>query len=96
MHVSLAKGCRSGCAAAKSGFFSAAGLVLFFIGMYLLSSLIWTIDVKGNDHLSEEQILQAAKQEGLYPFQWSFRLQMSDVLSKTAWRRSCLAPHGSA
>lgn len=73
--------------------FFAAGLVLFFIGMYLLSSLIWSIDVKGNDKLSEEQILQAAKSEGLYPFQWSFRLEDTSVLSRhlaqklpgTAW-----------
>ncbi|QHW30434.1 sporulation protein YqfD [Paenibacillus rhizovicinus] len=62
--------------------FFAAGLVLFFIGMYLLSSLVWSIDVQGNDKLSEEQILQAAKSEGLYPFQWSFRLQEASDLSK--------------
>ncbi|WP_308638859.1 sporulation protein YqfD [Paenibacillus silvisoli] len=62
--------------------FFAAGLVLFFIGMYLLSSLIWSIDVKGNNALSEEQIMQVAKQEGLYPFQWSFRLDDTAVLSK--------------
>ncbi|SDW88330.1 sporulation protein YqfD [Paenibacillus sp. CF384] len=62
--------------------FFAAGLVLFFVGMYLLSSLVWSIDVKGNDRLSEEQILQVAKQEGLYPFQWSFRLDDASVLSK--------------
>ncbi|WP_219836303.1 sporulation protein YqfD [Paenibacillus sp. R14(2021)] len=73
--------------------FFAAGLVLFFVGMYLLSSLIWSIDVKGNAKLSEEQILQVAKSEGLYPFQWSFRLEDTVVLSKrlaqklpgTAW-----------
>ncbi|SFI61482.1 similar to stage IV sporulation protein [Paenibacillus sp. UNC496MF] len=62
--------------------FFAAGLVLFFVGMYLLSSLVWSIDVQGNDKLSEEQILQAAKAEGLYPFQWSFRLEDSSVLSR--------------
>jgi similar to stage IV sporulation protein len=62
--------------------FFGAGLVLFFAGMYMLSSLIWTIDVKGNVKISEEQIMHAAKQEGLYPFQWSFRLPDTDVLSK--------------
>ncbi|MFC4808232.1 sporulation protein YqfD [Paenibacillus sp. GCM10023250] len=62
--------------------FFAAGLVLFFVGMYLLSSLVWSIDVQGNDKLSDEQILQAAKAEGLYPFQWSFRLEDSSVLSR--------------
>lgn len=32
--------------------------------------------------LTDEQVLQAAKQEGLYPMQWSFRLQNADVISK--------------
>jgi similar to stage IV sporulation protein len=62
--------------------FFGVGLVLFFIGMYLLSSLVWTIEVKGNDKISEEQILQAAKQEGVYPFQWSFRLPDTSSLSR--------------
>ncbi|GGD71417.1 sporulation protein YqfD [Paenibacillus nasutitermitis] len=62
--------------------FFGAGLILFFIGMYLLSSLIWNIDIKGNERLSEEQIMQAARQEGLYPFQWSFRLENPEVLSR--------------
>lgn len=62
--------------------FFAGGLALFFVGMYLLSSLVWTIEVKGNELLSEEQILQVARQEGVYPFQWSFRLEGTEVLSK--------------
>lgn len=62
--------------------FFAAGLVLFFVGMYLLSSLVWSIDVQGNVKLSEEQILQVAKTEGLRPFQWSFKLPDSNELSK--------------
>jgi len=62
--------------------FFGVGLALFFVGMYLLSSLVWSIEVKGNNLLSEEQVLQAAAQEGVYPFQWSFRLSDTDVLSK--------------
>ncbi|MUT66674.1 sporulation protein YqfD [Paenibacillus sp. NEAU-GSW1] len=58
------------------------GIALFFAGVYLLSSLVWTIEVKGNVKLTEEQIFAAAKQEGLFPMQWSFRLQDADVLSK--------------
>ncbi|REK77406.1 sporulation protein YqfD [Paenibacillus paeoniae] len=60
----------------------AGGLVLFFAIIFMLSSLVWSVDVDGNVKLSEEQILQAAKQEGLYPMQWSFRLQDTDVISK--------------
>ncbi|SFF00429.1 similar to stage IV sporulation protein [Paenibacillus catalpae] len=62
--------------------FFAIGIAMFFIGIYLLSSLVWSIEVKGNVKLTEEQILTAAKREGIFPMQWSFRLKDKDVLSK--------------
>ncbi|GIQ65339.1 hypothetical protein PACILC2_39070 [Paenibacillus cisolokensis] len=55
---------------------------MFVAGIYALSSLVWNIDVKGNVDISEEAILKAAEEEGVRPFQWSFRLPDSDVLSK--------------
>ncbi|MFD0958638.1 sporulation protein YqfD [Paenibacillus chungangensis] len=58
------------------------GLMLFFAMIFMLSSLVWSIEVEGNVKLTEDEILQAAKQEGLYHFQWSFRLKDMDVLSK--------------
>lgn len=58
------------------------GIVLFFAMIFTLSSLVWSVEVEGNEKLTTEQILQAAKQEGLYPMQWSFRLQDADILSK--------------
>ncbi|BBH21279.1 sporulation protein YqfD [Paenibacillus baekrokdamisoli] len=82
LHVVSRKGMPFWLVKLEKRLFFGAGLVLFFVGMYLLSSLIWSIDIKGNDRLSEEQILTVAKQEGLYPFQWSFRLADTDVLSK--------------
>jgi similar to stage IV sporulation protein len=62
--------------------FFIAGMVLFVIGMYLLSSLVWSIQIVGNKKLTDEQILKAAAEEGIYPFQWSFRLEDADVISK--------------
>ncbi|MFD0715088.1 sporulation protein YqfD [Paenibacillus sp. GCM10027626] len=62
--------------------FFGVGLILFFIGMYVLSSLVWTVEVTGVESISEEQVLKAAHEEGLYPFQWSFRLADTDMLSK--------------
>jgi sporulation protein YqfD len=62
--------------------FFAIGIAMFFIGIYLLSSLVWSVEVKGNVKLTEEQILAAAKHEGIFPMQWSFRLKDKDVLSK--------------
>jgi len=64
-----------------------AGIVLFFAIIFMLSSLVWSIDVQGNVKLSEDQIRAAAKEEGLYPMQWSFRLADADVLSKKLVRK---------
>jgi similar to stage IV sporulation protein len=71
---------------AKRKFFM-AGLALFWIGLLLMSSLIWDIEVKGNDKLSTDSILKAARQEGLYPFQWSFRLSSQDKLSRALMQK---------
>ncbi|MCM3627276.1 sporulation protein YqfD [Paenibacillus glycanilyticus] len=62
--------------------FFAIGIGLFFIGIYLLSSLVWSVEVKGNVKLTEEQVLKAAKSEGIFPMQWSFRLKDKDQLAK--------------
>ncbi|WP_341278411.1 sporulation protein YqfD [Paenibacillus sp. FSL H8-0537] len=62
--------------------FFIAGIALFFIGIYLLSSLIWSVEVKGNLKLTEEEIIEAARQEGIFPLQWSFRLEDTDIISK--------------
>jgi len=62
--------------------FFIAGLFLFVLGLYMLSSLVWTIDIKGKDRLSEDQVLSAARAEGIYPFQWSFRLNKLSEISK--------------
>jgi similar to stage IV sporulation protein len=71
----------------------AMGMVGFIIGLYLLSSLVWQVRVEGNESISTSDILQTAKQEGIYKLQWKFRLADADVLSKnlqgklpgTAW-----------
>lgn len=59
-----------------------SGFFLFLLGLYLLSSLVWKVDVQGNVRLSEDEILKAARQEGIYVFQWSFRLKNQEELSK--------------
>ncbi|MBB3109002.1 hypothetical protein FHS18_001054 [Paenibacillus phyllosphaerae] len=86
MHVTTRKGMPFWLKRAEKRIFFGVGLVLFFIGMFLLSSLIWTIEVKGNDKISEEHILEVAKQEGLYPFQWSFKLPEISDLQKSMTR----------
>lgn len=62
--------------------FFAAGLLLFGIGLVLLSSMIWTVKIEGNNRIASEDILQAARHEGVYPFQWIWRMDDPDKLSK--------------
>ncbi|MGN7761166.1 sporulation protein YqfD [Paenibacillus sp. 22594] len=62
--------------------FFAAGVLLFGIGLLLLSSMVWTIRIEGNNRIASEDILQAARQEGVYPFQWIWRMDDPDKLSK--------------
>ncbi|MBD2844451.1 sporulation protein YqfD [Paenibacillus sp. IB182496] len=67
--------------------FFAAGLFLFMCGLYVLSSLVWRVEVAGNDKLTEDDILAAARAEGIYEHQWTWRMEEADVLSKNLARR---------
>lgn len=59
------------------------GVALFFSIIFVLSSLVWTVEVEGNERIPKDEIIAAAKAEGLYPLQWSFRLQDTDIISKS-------------
>jgi similar to stage IV sporulation protein len=59
-----------------------AGIVCFFAAIYLLSMLVWRIDVEGNEKIAKSDVLQAAREQGIYRFQWKFRMQDSDMLSR--------------
>ena len=62
--------------------FFAAGLVLFVLGLYLLSSLVWNIQVTGNERITKEEVLAAARKHGMYVMQWKFRLDDPSELSR--------------
>lgn len=70
-----------------------AGIVCFFVSIFVLSSLVWSVDVEGNDKIPRSDIVQAAREQGIYRFQWKFRLPDPDRLSRelqarlpgTAW-----------
>lgn len=62
--------------------FFLGGMVLFVIAMFALSSMVWNVEVKGNVKIPTDVVLAAAKKEGIYPFQWGFRLQSQDKLSR--------------
>ncbi|GGA20469.1 sporulation protein YqfD [Paenibacillus physcomitrellae] len=65
----------------------AAGIVLFVLAIFFMSSLVWDVEVKGNVNIPAEDIKEAAKEEGLFPFQWKFKLPEQDKLSKTLTRK---------
>lgn len=62
--------------------FFVVGGILFLLGLYMLSSLVWSIEVTGNVRTATEEVLKQARQQGIYPFQWTFRLRDPDVVSK--------------
>ncbi|MDR0268982.1 sporulation protein YqfD [Paenibacillus sp.] len=62
--------------------FFAIGIVLFFMMLLILSSLVWNVNVVGNEKLATEDILKAAREEGVRPYQWIFRLKDPDKLSR--------------
>ncbi|MDQ1912934.1 sporulation protein YqfD [Paenibacillus sp. GD4] len=62
--------------------FFAVGVICFLVGIYLLSSLVWQVRVEGNQTISTDQILQAARQEGIYKYQWKRRLPEPEQLSR--------------
>jgi similar to stage IV sporulation protein len=65
----------------------AAGMLIFASVLFLLSTFIWQVRIEGDTLIPEERIFQAAKLEGLYPFQWSLRMQDSSLIaSKLAAR----------
>jgi len=60
----------------------AAGMLAFMALLFVLSQLIWQVNIEGESAIPKERILQAARQEGLYRFQWAPRMPSPDALSK--------------
>ncbi|ADG05529.1 sporulation protein YqfD [Kyrpidia tusciae] len=47
-----------------------AGFGMFVAGLYVLSSLIWTVQVTGTDRVEPEEVLAKAREIGLVPGAW--------------------------
>ncbi|MDT9724421.1 sporulation protein YqfD [Xylanibacillus composti] len=63
------------------------GIVFFILGLYVLSNLVWRVDISGNDRLSKDEIRQAAQEAGVYPLQWKFRLPDPDQIAYALTRK---------
>jgi similar to stage IV sporulation protein len=57
-----------------------AGAVLFLSFLYVLTSVIWSVEVEGNKKLSPETILAAAEASGIHKGAWIARLPDTLVL----------------
>jgi len=69
----------------RAGF--TAGVMLFFIGLYMLSSFVWTVEVQGTHNISTYEIKKAAESVGVKPGAWKLRLKepislQQELLSK--------------
>ncbi|MDN4594801.1 sporulation protein YqfD [Polycladomyces subterraneus] len=73
--------------------FFTAGIVLFLAMLFVMTSIVWRVDVEGNETIPDEQILKLAKQEGVYVGQVKYRLpdtesvqyRLSRHLSGVSW-----------
>lgn len=58
------------------------GVAAFIISIYVLTSLVWQVTVDGNDRIEASEILQAASKQGIHKFQWKFKLDKTEELSR--------------
>lgn len=61
--------------------FLVGGVFMFVIGLYMLSSLVWSVEIVGNDRVSTREVLDVAAEQGIHPLAWKFRLPDLDELS---------------
>lgn len=58
------------------------GIVLFFIGIYFLSSVVWRVDIVGNEKIPTSEIRQVAEQIGIKQGIFKFRLPQVEKIQK--------------
>lgn len=67
--------------------FLIVGMLLFAVVLFLMSSVIWQVKVVGNEKIKTAYILELAKQQGIHPLQWKFKLKNPESLSKGLQRQ---------
>lgn len=63
------------------------GVFLFFILLYGMSMIVWDVQVEGVEKISQETVLQAAEESGIYPRQWKFKMKTPSDLSSELVRK---------
>ncbi|MGZ0052887.1 sporulation protein YqfD [Brevibacillus gelatini] len=60
----------------------AIGAVLFLIGLYMLSSFVWSVEVTGTKYIDPARVIQAAGQIGIKEGAWKVKLKEPLILQK--------------
>ena len=66
----------------KGRMFYTAGIFMFVVGLYILSSFVWSIKVTGNERISTEEIVEFCREEGLYVGQLRFKADNKGLTQK--------------
>jgi len=67
--------------------FWVAGFFLFVLGLYMLSFLVWSVQIIGNERVNTQTVRQIAAEQGIHPWAWKFRLADPDALSAKLMQR---------
>ncbi|MCI8342283.1 MAG: sporulation protein YqfD [Firmicutes bacterium] len=59
-----------------------AGAIIFIGLLYIMSSFIWTVEVKGNDRISKDSILMFCAEEGLCPGRLKSKANIEEITKK--------------
>ncbi|WP_232695363.1 sporulation protein YqfD [Brevibacillus daliensis] len=65
---------------ARAGF--VMGIFLFLIGLYMLSTFVWQIEVQGTQNIPPQTVLRAAGKAGLQAGSWKWRMDNPQVLQQ--------------
>jgi len=60
----------------------ATGIIFFFIILYLLSSMVWTINIEGNKVIKDAEIFQAMRELGIHRGMFKYQLPNYNVLQE--------------
>ncbi|TCS83729.1 sporulation protein YqfD [Tepidibacillus fermentans] len=60
----------------------ATGLIFFFLLLYLLSSMIWSIHIEGNKMMKEEEVYQALYELGIHRGMFKYQLPKYELLQE--------------
>ncbi|WP_341877121.1 sporulation protein YqfD [Defluviitalea saccharophila] len=55
------------------------GLLIFFSILYILSSFVWVIEIKGNQRIPTEELTKALREYGLKPGVWKNKIDPANI-----------------